>query len=120
MKPGYTSIFKTFLIIIATIAVYIFIITSVAADGETSQRRMFVMHCGPAKPLQKVIEEKYEENQIWYGMIAKGYLNDALALYQNKTTTEWTIVLYLSNGIACIPFTGDDGQIVKQYHGAKY
>lgn len=119
MKPGYT-LFKTFLIIIATIAVYIFIITSVAADGETRERRMLVMHCGPAEPLQKVIEEKYGENQIWYGMIAKDYLKDALAIYQNPKTTEWTMVLYFSNGIACIPFTGDDGQIVKQYYGAKY
>ena len=120
MKLGYTSIYKTFLLFIAIIAVNIFIITSVVANGETRERRMFLMHCGPAKQLQKVIEKKYKENQIWYGMIAKGYLNDALALYQNQTTTEWTIVLYLSNGIACIPFTGDDGQIVKQYHGAKY
>lgn len=59
--------------------------------------------CGRAQLVLQVLEEKYDEKQVWVGVDAQTKSNIALLMNRNGTT--WTMIQY-NNSIACILAAG--------------
>lgn len=59
--------------------------------------------CGRAPLVLQILEEKYDEKQVWVGVDAQTKSNIALLMNRNRTT--WTMIQY-NNNIACILAAG--------------
>lgn len=92
----------------------IIIISAILSSIASIAQAQTAPQCNERKSVLKLLENKYKESPVAFGVTSNGGLVEVLKSGTTSTSDTWTIIITTSKGVSCLVAAGEGWKAIEQ------